>query len=173
MFLVQARHLGTASVGRAGVPRADSICLTMPTDDARASSSLSARETMPSPDQYQAAAALRAGLRSFLQASEETLRGHGLTPERYELLLAVKSSQATGATSTIAELTTKLGVAQASVTQLVRRVEDAGLLTRQVSPTDARIRYLKLTRQGELRLAAAVADLAEERTRLAGILKRL
>lgn len=153
--------------------KTESIPLTIPTKDAQGGSSRSIRGTTPSTAKYQAAAALRAGLRSFFQASEETLRGHGLTPERYELLLAVKSSQANGADATVADLTVELGVAQASVTQLVRRVEDAGLLTRQVSPTDARVRYLKLTRQGELRLAAAVADLSEERTRLVSILQRL
>lgn len=153
--------------------KTESLPLRIPPDDAPAGPSRSIRRTIPSTAQYQAAAALRAGLRGFFQASEETLRGHGLTPERYELLLAVKCSQENGADATVADLTVELGVAQASVTQLVRRVEDAGLLTRQVSPTDARVRYLKLTRQGELRLAAAVADLSEERTRLVSVLQRL
>lgn len=127
----------------------------------------------PSTDQYQAAAALRAGLRRFSHASEEILRSHGLTNERYELLLAIKDRQVAGTPATVTELTTRLCVAQASITQLVRRVEDAGLLTREVSPKDARVRYLKLTRRGETRLAAAVADLAEERTRLASVLVQL
>lgn len=134
---------------------------------------MSARRSQPTEDQYQAAAALRAELRRFDQASEQMLRHHGLTRERYELLLAIKSAESGGPPRTVSELTTALGVAQVSVSQLVRRVEDAGLLTREVSPTDARVRYLKLTKKGERQLARAVLDLAEERARLATVLMDL
>jgi DNA-binding MarR family transcriptional regulator len=93
-----------------------------------------------------------------------------MTSERYELLLAIKALQEDGLPATVSELTATLGVAQVSVTQLVRRVEDAGLLSREVSPSDARIRHLKLTRRGERQLARAITGLAEERARLAAIL---
>ena len=134
---------------------------------------VSTRDGQPSPEEYRAAAALRAGLRRFSQASEQVLGRHGLTNERYELLLAIKSHEQRSTPATVSELTSTLGVAQVSVTQLVRRVEDAGLLAREVSPTDARIRYLRLTKRGERQLARAVADLAEERTRLTQILSEL
>ena len=123
--------------------------------------------------EYQAAAALRAGLRQFSQASEQVLHKHGLTPERYELLLAIKAAENGEDGTTISELTATLGVAQSSVTQLVRRVEDAGLLSREVSRTDARVRYLRLTKRGERQLAKAVSDLQEERAHLAAILNQL
>lgn len=131
---------------------------------------LSAPESRPSREQYRAAASLRAGLRRFSQASDRILRQHGMTSERYELLLAIKALQEDGLPATVSELTATLGVAQVSVTQLVRRVEDAGLLSREVSPSDARIRHLKLTRRGERQLARAITGLAEERARLAAIL---
>ncbi len=134
---------------------------------------MSARNRQPSADEYRAAAALRAQLRRFDQASEQTLRHHGLTRERYELLLAIKSAESSGSPATVSELTTALGVAQVSVSQLVRRVEDAGLLTREVSPVDARVRYLKLSGRGERQLARAVLDLAEEREKLAAVLTGL
>lgn len=127
----------------------------------------------PSADQYQAAAALRAELRRFAQASEQVLRRHGLTRERYELLLAIKSAESAGSPATVSDLTAALGVAQVSVSQLVRRVEDAGLLTREVSSVDARVRYLKLTKPGERQLAKSVLDLAGERTKLAAVLAQL
>jgi len=134
---------------------------------------MSSPDRQPSAEQYQAAAALRAELRRFDQASEQTLRHHGLTRERYELLLAIKGAESGGSPATVSELTTVLGVAQVSVSQLVRRVEDAGLLTREVSSIDARVRYLKLTRRGERQLARAVLDLAEERVKLATVLAEL
>ena len=121
-------------------------------------------------EEYRAAAALRAGLRQFSQASERALQRHALTPERYELLLAIKGAEDGQERVTVSELTAALGVAQSSVTQLVRRVEDAGLLRREVSTSDARVRYLRLTKRGERQLAKAVAELREERARLAAIL---
>jgi DNA-binding MarR family transcriptional regulator len=123
-------------------------------------------------DQYRAAAALRAALRRFSQASEGMLQPYGLTTERYELLLAIKAAEKDEC-ATVSELTGVLGVAQSSVTQLVRRAEDAGLVRREVSATDARVRYLRLSRQGERQLARAVAALHEERTRLAEIVSQL
>lgn len=123
-------------------------------------------------DQYRAAAALRSALRRFSQASERMLQPYGLTTERYELLLAIKAAR-NDERATVSELTDTLGVAQSSVTQLVRRVEDAGLVRREVSGKDARVRYLRLSRQGERQLALAVSALHEERTRLAEIVSQL
>jgi DNA-binding MarR family transcriptional regulator len=125
------------------------------------------------PEEYRSAAALRAGLRQFSQASERALQQHGLTSERYELLLAIKSTDHDADGATVSELADTLSVAQSSVTQLVRRVEDAGLLRREVSPNDARVRYLRLTKQGERQLAKAVAALHQERERLATIVSQL
>jgi DNA-binding MarR family transcriptional regulator len=134
---------------------------------------VSSRGEEPSLEDYRAAAALRAGLRRFSQISDQALRRHGLTTERYELLLAIKSFEERSTPTTVSELARALGVAQVSVTQLVRRVEDAGLLTRGVSSTDGRVRYLRLTKRGERQLAKAVVDLAEERARLTSILAAL
>jgi DNA-binding MarR family transcriptional regulator len=123
-------------------------------------------------DQYRAAAALRAALRRFSQASERMLQPYGLTTERYELLLAIKAAQ-NDERATVSELTDTLGVAQSSVTQLVRRAENVGLVRREVSTADARVHYLRLSRRGERQLALAVAALHEERTRLAEIVSQL
>ena len=100
------------------------------------------------------------------------LQRHGLTPERYELLLAIKAADEQHAT-TVSDLATALGTAQSSVTQLVRRAEDAGLLRREVSSRDARVRYLRLTATAERVLANAVADLHEERARLTQLVRHL
>jgi DNA-binding MarR family transcriptional regulator len=118
----------------------------------------------PSPGEYRAAGELRASLRRFAQSSERVLRAQGLTPERYELLLAIKTGEDERAT--VGALAQALDVAQSSVTQLVRRTEDAGLLRREVSSADARVRYLRLTKKGERALARAVAGLRPERASL-------
>lgn len=120
-----------------------------------------------------AAAELRANLRDFMRASDRVLRAHDLTPERYELLLAIKGAPDGSERATVGQLAEALGVAQSSVTQLVRRAEDAGLLRREVSTSDARVRYLRLTSKGERQLAKAIAALGPERERLAEICSRL
>lgn len=62
---------------------------------------------------------------------------------------------------------------QSGVTQLARRAENLGLVRRELSRDDARVRYLRLTRRGEERLTKAVANLGRERARLLSILAEL
>jgi len=59
------------------------------------------------------------------------------------------------------------------MTQLVRRAQDLGLVRREVSDRDARIRYLQLTPEGERRLNAALTALSGERASLIGLLSKL
>lgn len=118
--------------------------------------------------EYLAAAELRAGLRRFLRRSEQLTRAHGLTAERYELLLEIKAQTLdVGSGPTISQLAQSLDLAASSTTQLVRRAANEGLIKREVADHDARIRYLRLTRKGEQRLAAAVTELRAERAHLA------
>jgi DNA-binding MarR family transcriptional regulator len=119
---------------------------------------------------FREAAELRAALQSFLRRSEQLTRANGLTPERYQLLLFVKVADEEGDGATVGDLSRRLELAQSSVTQLVRRAENLGLLTRALSSTDARVHYLRLTDEGERRLAAAVAALSGERERLTSML---
>jgi DNA-binding MarR family transcriptional regulator len=120
-------------------------------------------------DEFRAAAELRTSMRRFLRRSEQITRAHGLTPERYELLLAIKAESAGDDPPgpTIAQLADALELAHSSTTQLARRAEDSGLIQRRVAAHDARIRYLSLTPEGERRLTNAVRDLRDERTQLA------
>lgn len=122
-----------------------------------------------SPEQYRAAAELRAALRGFLRRTERVSRAHGLTPERYELLLVIKTEGDQPPGVTVTGLCQSLMLGQSAVTQLVRRVEDLGLVHRELSPRDARVRYLRLTPEGEQRLAGVVAELGPERDHLAAV----
>jgi DNA-binding MarR family transcriptional regulator len=124
-----------------------------------------------SQDQYELAAALRIGLRRFLSHTEQVTSAYGLTPERYELLLLIKTSP--DGEATVGKLGKLLSIGQSAATQLARRVEDLGLIERTVSPRDARVHPLRLTPEGEQRLAGALAGLEEERTTLAAVFAEL
>ena len=118
----------------------------------------------PSPDEFREAAALRGVLRKFLRQSERIAREEGLTPSRYLLLLMIKASN--DGRSTVTELADRMQLTQSTVTELVTRAETAGLIERGQSPDDARVFLLRLTPDGEERLARVVARNGRERHRL-------
>ena len=111
-------------------------------------------------------AEFRAALRRFLRKSERVARASGLTPQRHLLLLMIKGAPDGTEQSTVTELSDRLQLAQSTVTELVRRAEEAGLLARAQSATDARVAHLRLTDEGERRLAQAFTNLARERSDL-------
>ena len=111
-------------------------------------------------------AEFRAALRRFLRRSERIARSSGLTPQRYLLLLMIKGAPDGSEQSTVTELAERLQLAQSTVTELVRRAEEVGLVERETSAVDGRVAYLRLTEEGERRLAKAVARLTGERDAL-------
>src|SRR2546421_10076227 len=113
-----------------------------------------------------AVADFRAALRQFLRRSERIARQCGLTPQRYILLLMVKGAPDGSEQSTVTELSERLQLAQSTVTELVSRAEESGLLVREQSQTDARVAHLRLTEEGERRLILAFTGLATERSNL-------
>jgi DNA-binding MarR family transcriptional regulator len=117
-----------------------------------------------SSNEYAAAARLRTALRRFLRESETAARGVGLTPRQYLLLLQIAG--AAEGTTTVSALVERLVLTQSTVTELVQRAEQAGLVARRTAPHDARIAYLTLTPEGSARLAAVHAQLKGERARL-------
>jgi DNA-binding MarR family transcriptional regulator len=123
--------------------------------------------------EYRLGAELRRTMLHFVHRSAHVIEAHGLTPERYDLLLAIKGAPDGSQRATIGELASELELAHSSLTQLARRAEDAGLLRREVSRRDARVRYLRLTEQGARQLAGAVADLRPERQRMTEIVQNL
>jgi DNA-binding MarR family transcriptional regulator len=113
-----------------------------------------------------AVAELRAALRQFLRRSERVARQSGLTPQRYLLLLMIKGAPGGSEQSTVTELSDRLQLAQSTVTELVRRAEEAGLVEREQSQTDARVAHLRLTAEGERRLMLSFTELETERAQL-------
>jgi len=111
-------------------------------------------------------AEFRAALRRFLRTTERNARSAGLTPQRYLLLLMIKGAEDKSGKSTVTELAERLQLAQSTVTELVRRAEDIGLLERERSPDDGRIAFLRLTPEGERRLERSFTTNEAERQAL-------
>jgi DNA-binding MarR family transcriptional regulator len=124
-------------------------------------------------DEYVRVAEFRAALRRFLRRSERVARDSGLTPQRYLLLLMIKGAVDGSERSTVTTLSDRLQLAQSTVTELVGRAEDAGLVTREASAADGRVAHLALTERGARMLSTAFTDLDAERRHLLSSLVNL
>ena len=113
-----------------------------------------------------AVAEFRTALRRFLRRSERVARQSGLTPQRYLLLLMIKGAAGGTQKSTVTELADRLQLAQSTVTELVRRAEEVGLVAREQSSQDARVALLRLTPEGDRRLMQSITLLTTERAQL-------
>jgi len=113
-----------------------------------------------------AVAEFRTALRRFLRRSERVARQYGLTPQRYLLLLMIKGAADGLEQSTVTQLADRLQLAQSTVTELVRRAEETGLVTREQSQDDARVAHLRLTPEGDRRLMQSFTELSAERAQL-------
>jgi DNA-binding MarR family transcriptional regulator len=120
----------------------------------------------PAVDDVVNVAEFRSALRRFLRRSERIARQSGLTPQRHLLLLMIKGSPDGSEQSTVTDLADRLQLAQSTVTELVRRAEEAGLIEREQSSADGRVAHLRLTREGEHRLARSFTSHATERREL-------
>jgi DNA-binding MarR family transcriptional regulator len=130
-------------------------------------------EGSDAPTEFQRAAEFRASLRRFHRISEDAARQAGLTPRRHLLLLMIKGAAGGDERSTVSELCERLQLAQSTVTELVQRAEEAGLVRRAPAQEDGRIAYLTLTPEGERRLTSVHEVLRPEREALARILREL
>ena len=114
-------------------------------------------------------AARRASTLSALERAGRTkAQAHAAT---LYLLLMIKGAPDGSQRSTVTELSRRLQLAQSTVTELVRRAENVGLIAREPSATDGRVAYLRITAEGERRLAGAVGDLGLEQRRLGDVLE--
>ena len=125
----------------------------------------------PSAEEVARVADFRAALRRFLRQSERIARASRLTPQRHLLLLMIKG--APGEHSTATELAERLQLAQSTVTELVNRAEEADLVEREQSREDGRVVHLRLTAEGERRLARSFTGLEAERRLLREVIERL
>lgn len=123
-------------------------------------------ESAPSVEDVVAVASFRTALRRFLRRSERIARASGLTPQRHLLLLMIKGAPDGSEQATVTDLAERLQLAQSTVTELVGRAEEAGLIEREPSARDGRVANLRLTEEGERRLVRAFTDHGTERAQL-------
>ncbi len=97
---------------------------------------------------FEALARFRFGIRRFLRFSELTVREHGVTPQQYQLMLALKGFPGRD-WAVVHELAERLQLRHHSVVELVNRAQHEGLVQRAPDPDDGRAVRILLTHQGE------------------------
>jgi DNA-binding MarR family transcriptional regulator len=127
----------------------------------------------PDDDDYERLLAFRTELRRFVRWSEEAARSAGLTPALHQLLLAVRGGRNPEG-PTIGAVAEALLVRHHTAVELAQRAEASGLLERIRDDADHRVVHLRLTAEGEQRLAdlsdqhlQAIRPLAKRLTDLA------
>jgi DNA-binding MarR family transcriptional regulator len=111
----------------------------------------------PDDDDYERLLAFRTELRRFVRWSEEAARSAGLTPALHQLLLAVRGARKPEG-PTVGAVAEALLVRHHTAVELAQRAEASGLLERIRDDADHRVVHLRLTAEGEARLA----DLSEQ-----------
>src|SRR5437763_2712542 len=129
-----------------------------------------------SPADYEALAEFRYLLRKFLRFSKDFLIATaGLNPKQYEALLAIKAF-ATPVGLTISELSERLQVKHHSAVNIVDRLAERKLITREAGETDRRRRHIQLTAKGEKLIEELAAvhrkEIRMRRDQLIKVLKR-
>ncbi|WP_254900513.1 MarR family winged helix-turn-helix transcriptional regulator [Rhodococcus sp. 1168] len=93
------------------------------------------------------------------------MRSHGLTPQQYQLMLALKGFPGRE-WAAMRELAERLQLRHHSVVELVDRAQKQGLVRRAADPSDARTVRVELTSDGEMTLVRLSAMHRDELQRL-------
>jgi DNA-binding MarR family transcriptional regulator len=124
-------------------------------------------------DEYRVLAELRYRIRRFVHFSEGAARAAGLEPQQHQLLLAIRGLPA-DRQPTIAEAAERLQLAHNSTQELVRRIEQRGLISTRRGEDDHRQVLIELTPAGEAALRElSFAHLAELRSQAAELMNWL
>ena len=113
-----------------------------------------------------AVASFRFALRRFEQKTDSLVRACDLTPQRYLLLLALRSAQASDGYATGTQIANDLAMPQTTVADLIARAVGVGLLAKSADGADGRIVQITTTPDGDERLSHAIRSLANERANL-------
>lgn len=129
-------------------------------------------DQMLSDEDYQALAAFRSGLRSFLRFSEDAARSVGLTPQQHQLLVSIRGH--TGPEPpTVGDLAKALQLKHHSAGELVNRIVQRGYARREGSSVDNRRVHVLITPQGEEALRALTAAHRQEHKQLEEVFRQL
>lgn len=120
-------------------------------------------------EDFEALARFRFGIRSYLRFSEETVRRNGVTPQQYQLMLALKGFPGRD-WAVVRELAERLQLRHHSVVELVDRAQAQGLVRRSADPDDARAVRVLLTEAGEQILGRLSALHRDELRRMDAVL---
>lgn len=101
-------------------------------------------------------AEFRHALRVFQRFSEDAARSAGVTPAQHQLLLAVKGWPRPESPS-VSDIAERLQLRNHSTVELVRRAEQAGLVTTHADTADHRRQLVEVTEHGEQLLASLSA----------------
>lgn len=117
--------------------------------------------------EYEQLAQFRYSLREFARATELEARKIGLTPQQYQLLLAIKGFPGREQAN-ISELAERLQIRHNAVIGLVNRAEARGLVRRvqDADRMDRRVVQIHLTGEGEQVLHVLAQALRSERERV-------
>lgn len=129
-------------------------------------------EQMLSDEDYQALAAFRSGLRSFLRFSEDAARSVGLTPQQHQLLVSIRGHIGPEP-PTVGDLARALQLKHHSAGELVNRIVQRGYARREGSTVDNRRVHVLITPQGEEALMALTAAHREEHRQLEEVFRQL
>lgn len=128
-------------------------------------------KTVSSDADYEALAEFRFTLREFMAFSEGRAAEFGLSPQQHQALLIIRAAAAE--TATIGYVAARLLLKPHSASGLIDRLENFGLVERQVSSRDRRQSLLILTDKATTLLAALSSTHQEEIRRLRPMLVEL
>jgi DNA-binding MarR family transcriptional regulator len=123
-------------------------------------------------DDYENLLAFRVRLRQFQHWSRVQARAVGLTPAQHQLLLAVKGHPG-GHDPTVGDLAGYLLLRHHSTVELIDRAAAAGLVERSGDDEDGRRIRVRLTPDGQTRIARLGAAHLDELRNLAPLLGQL
>lgn len=132
--------------GERDEPGGPPLAAEEPHDDAVEEAARRFGERYPGESGFRALAALVRGYAVAVRGVETLLRPLGLSLSRFELLLLLSFSRSGRLSMT--RIRDLLMVHGSSVTYLVERLEEAGLVAREVSASDRRISLVRLTEEG-------------------------
>jgi DNA-binding MarR family transcriptional regulator len=120
---------------------------------------------------YATLAGFRQGLRKFERYSERAAGEAGLTPRQHQALLAIRAGP--GGTLHVGELAERLFLRPHSASELIKRMEQQGLVGREPGSDDRRQVSLRLSERGETVLEYLSQSHRAELRRLRPLLQEL
>lgn len=124
-----------------------------------------------STEDYARLAAFRYALRRFLRFSEAAAAESGITGQHYQAMLILRACPE-GQRTTIADLAQQLLIKHNSAVELVDRLVQQDLVTREASSADRRKVELRLSTRGRQMLAKLAAVHRRELQRIGPLLER-